>query len=139
MVSVRIISSKIAVIKDYLERIESQKECALEQFLNDRDRQDIVCFNLYHAIQACMDLASHVISDEGWGLPSSYREMAEILAQKKVISSELEKSLKEMIGFRNRLAHEYGKIDFEQVYRIMQNHLPDIEKFIDAIRSFAKL
>jgi len=139
MVKPEIVSKKVALIRDHLERVKSQKDCSLNDFLKDRDRQDIVCFNLYHAIQACMDLASHLISDEGWGLPTSYREMSEILFQKQVITSELRESLKEMIGFRNRLAHEYGKIDFDEVYEIMQNHLPDIEKYIESIVTFAKL
>lgn len=139
MVRVEVVSQKVALIKDHLDRVKSQQDCSLEQFLKDRDRQDIVCFNLYHAIQACMDLASHIVSDEGWGLPSSYREMAEILVNKQIISDALGKNLKEMIGFRNRLAHEYAKIDFEEVYKIMQKHLPDIEKYIDAILSFSKI
>jgi uncharacterized protein YutE (UPF0331/DUF86 family) len=102
-------------------------------FLKNRDRQDIACFNLFHAIQGCMDLAGHVIGDEGWGTPGSYREMADILVNKQVISSGLGENLKKMIGCRNRLAHEYGKIDFEEVYEIMTKNLSDIDQFMEAI------
>ncbi len=139
MVKPEYVTNKIAVVRDHVDRVRANSEGTVNAFLQDRDRQDIVCFNLFHAVQGCMDLASHLIGDEGWGTPGSYREMSDILVEKAVISSELGEKLKEMIGFRNRLAHEYGKIDFEEIYDIMTTHLSDIDEFVEAVVNFTKL
>jgi uncharacterized protein YutE (UPF0331/DUF86 family) len=44
-----------------------------------------------------------------------------------------------MIRFRNLTVHAYAKIDYRQVYEVMQNGPQDIERYIDAVASFCKL
>ena len=36
---------------------------------------------------------------------------------------------KAMRSFRNIVAHEYGKIDFSEVWSILKNDIPELEKF----------
>jgi len=71
------------------------------------DTQDIVLHNLQLAIQACVDIGSHIISDEGWGVAGSFSEIFYILQQKEVISHALADKMVAMVGFRNILVHEY--------------------------------
>ncbi|MEK7727206.1 MAG: DUF86 domain-containing protein, partial [candidate division KSB1 bacterium] len=111
-----VVLRKIAFIREHLQRVRLHQDVALEVFLKDRDRQDIVCFNLYQAIQACMDLANHLVSDEGWGLPGSYGETADILVRQKVISSEQAAIFHDMISFRNRIVKDFAEIDFNRVH-----------------------
>ncbi len=134
-----VVLRKIAFIREHLQRVRMHQDVALEVFLKDRDRQDIVCFNLYQAIQACMDLGNHLVSDEGWGLPGSYGEVADILVKQKVISSEQAAIFHDMISFRNRIAHDYAEIDFNRVHEIMTSHLQDIEDFIMSVVEYLHL
>lgn len=139
MVKPNIILKKIAFIRGHLERVQSQKDCSLDEFLSDRNRQDIVCFNLIQAIQGCADLANHLVSDQGWGIPGSYSESIETLVREKVITPQQGETYRQMIAFRNRLAHEYAEIDFKEVYEIMTTQLNDLDSFIAAIRDYCHL
>jgi uncharacterized protein YutE (UPF0331/DUF86 family) len=130
---------KIAFIRDHLERVRSQQNCTLEEFLNDRNRQDIVCFNLLQAIQGCADLANHLVSDEGWGIPGSYGETMGILIREKIITPQQGEIYRQMLAFRNRLTHEYAETDFKEVYKIMTEQLGDIDDFIQAIINYCHL
>jgi uncharacterized protein YutE (UPF0331/DUF86 family) len=38
-------------------------------FTQDLDRQESILFNLQMAIQHCSDIAAHIISEEGLGVP----------------------------------------------------------------------
>ncbi len=38
-----------------------------------------------------------------------------------------------MVDFRNIIAHDYKKIDYDIVYDVLQNKLKDIEKFVEEI------
>lgn len=38
-----------------------------------------------------------------------------------------------MVGFRNRIAHDYGDIDNKILHDVLINKLQDIEEFIDRI------
>lgn len=87
-------------------------------------------------VQACLDVASHVIATEGYREPADYGDVFRILAENDVLSSDLAAEIVEMAGFRNVLAHEYAKIDDERVY----DHLQDLDRFKEfatAIASFA--
>ncbi|MEW6687084.1 MAG: DUF86 domain-containing protein [Candidatus Edwardsbacteria bacterium] len=90
-------------------------------------------FNLIQSIQSCIDIGSHIISDSGWETPGSQADIFETLAQNKVITKPLAAKMIKMTGFRNRIIHEYEKIDFKIVYEVWRKNLGDIEKFCKAI------
>lgn len=76
-----------------------------------------------NAIQACADLAKHVATqDFDWDGNSS-KEAISVVAKEGVIDEQTAETLISAIGFRNVLAHEYGKVDAEEVYETLQTGL----------------
>ena len=108
-----------------------------ESFLKVRDLQDIVSFNLQLAIQSCIDIAAHIVSDEGMGVPGSFNEMFYLLEENKYLSSELTEKMVKAAGSRNLLVHEYGKLDLKQVFEIAKHSARDLNEYLAAI--FSKL
>ena len=106
---------------------------------NDLDAQEIVLHNLQLAIQGCIDIGSHVVSDEGWGVADSLNEIFYILQNKGVINTEMTERMVSMVGFRNILVHEYGIDNFDIVYNILHHHLEDINEYLLAIVNYFKL
>jgi uncharacterized protein YutE (UPF0331/DUF86 family) len=37
------------------------------------------------------------------------------------------------VGFRNLIVHEYGKLELEQVYKIAQEDINDLNEYLKAI------
>jgi uncharacterized protein YutE (UPF0331/DUF86 family) len=68
-----------------LARIQTRAHLSLNEFLNDADAQDIVVLNFQNAIQGCIDLADHLIADQEWGIPGSFSEAIDKLAEHGVI------------------------------------------------------
>ena len=91
MVNRDIILAKIIHIQKSLERLQAKKEISLENFIKDQDAQDIVLFNLQTAIQGCIDIASHIVSDNNWGVPENLGGLFDILNGKKIISDKTKK------------------------------------------------
>ena len=98
-------------------------------FVRDRDARDIVVLNLFVAIQACLDLATHWVADAGWSMPGSYAEAFRALADHDVISHEMATRLSDAAGFRNLVAHQYAVIDPHRVYGIANSDLGDLDAF----------
>jgi uncharacterized protein YutE (UPF0331/DUF86 family) len=111
----------------------------LHEFLDDADAQDIVVLNFQNAIQGCIDLADHLITDQEWGIPGSAGEAMDKLAEHSVISRDEAETYKSMMRFRNLTVQAYAKIDYQQVYDVMQNGQKDIERYIESIATFCKL
>ena len=133
MVDKPLILRKIDRIETYLKQIRQRKDPGIEAFRKDKDLQSIVLFNLIQSIQSCIDIGTHIISDSVWETPGSQADIFEILSQKKIITKPLAGKMIKMIGFRNRIVHEYEKIDLKIVYEVWRKNIGDIEKFCKAI------
>ena len=81
MVDESVVAAKLAELAARIERVRVCCPETAEALARDRDALDLVSFNLMLAVQACLDLASHVIADSGWtpgtSLAGSFRRLAE--------------------------------------------------------------
>lgn len=78
----------------------------------------------------CPQFSSHTA---GWEVPGSQAAIFETLTKKKVISPQLSKKMIQMVGFRNRIVHEYEKIDLKIVHRVWQKNSKDLDAFCKAV------
>jgi len=139
LVNKSVVLRKVSLIRHNLSRLKNKENISLESLKNDFDIQDIVLHNLQLAIQGCIDIGSHVISDEGWGVAGSLNEIFYILQNKGVIKAEMSEKIISMVGFRNILVHEYETINFDIVCNILHHHLKDINEYLLAIVNHFKL
>jgi uncharacterized protein YutE (UPF0331/DUF86 family) len=86
------------------------------------------------AIQAALDVASHIMSDERLGEPRTNRDLFTFLARQGHLPGELADRLGRMAGFRNVLVHGYQDVDLAIVRDILVNRLDDLLGFVRAIR-----
>jgi uncharacterized protein YutE (UPF0331/DUF86 family) len=130
MVDEAVFFAKITDARRHIDRIRNKAPASEEIFLADRDTQDIVLHNLQHAIQDCIDVASHVVADEGLGQPSSLRDVFELLVAHRLLEQSLAASLEQAVGLRNLMIHEYAQLDLPRVYRAATEDIADLEEFV---------
>ncbi|MCY4077441.1 MAG: DUF86 domain-containing protein [Acidobacteria bacterium] len=86
------------------------------------------------AIQAALDTASHIVSDDRLGEPRTNRELFDLLARAGWIPPALAGVLQDMAGFRNVLVHGYDTVDLSIVRDVAENHLDDLLAFVKTVR-----
>jgi uncharacterized protein YutE (UPF0331/DUF86 family) len=128
-----LILAKAGLIRRHLRRIKEKGGGDLEAFLSDLDRQEVISFNLHLAIENCTDLAAHIISEEGLGVPGSASEMFYLLEDSGYINSQLTEKMIKAVGLRNLIVHEYDKIDLTRLFEIVLKDTKDINDFIVSI------
>lgn len=133
MVDHDLILAKAGLIRRHLRRIKEKGGGDLEAFLSDLDRQEVISFNLHLAIENCTDLAAHIISEEGLGVPGSASEMFYLLEDNGYINSQLTEKMIKAVGLRNLIVHEYDKIDLTRLYDIVLKDTKDVNDFIVSI------
>lgn len=133
MIDKDVILAKAYKVEHHLRRIKEKREIGLDKFLADLDFQESILFNLQMALQNCIDLAAHIISDEELGVVGSTSEMFYILEENGYIDRGLSENMVAAVGFRNLIVHEYVKIDLKQVYHIAHHNIDDLEHFVKAI------
>jgi uncharacterized protein YutE (UPF0331/DUF86 family) len=128
-----LILAKAGSVKSHLNRVFEKRDVELDDFIKDIDRQEIILFNIQTAVQNCIDIAAHIISEESFGVPGSTTEMLYILEKNGYLDNDLTQKMVKAVGFRNLIVHEYGKIELEQVYEIAQNDINDLNEYLKAI------
>jgi uncharacterized protein YutE (UPF0331/DUF86 family) len=132
-----LVIAKAASVRAHLDRIGAKAGFDLQVFLGDVDRQDIVAFNLSLAVENCIDIAAHIISENGWGVPGSASEIFYLLRDKGILDPEMTERMIKAVGLRNLIVHEYGKLDLKLLFATVRNDLADLGSYLMQI--FRKL
>ena len=81
------------------------------------------------AVEACMDVAYHVVASEGWTPPESGRAAFASLAAHGKMSLDLAARLGSAAALRNVLVHDYVSVDLERLARVVRDDLGDLRTF----------
>ena len=109
MVDCDLVAGKLGELAEHLARVRTRHAVSAEDLRRDRDALDLISFNLMLAVQACADIASHVIADEGWPPATSLGAAFERLRDRSVISGPVCEALVRAVGLRNVIAHGYPR------------------------------
>ncbi|MBN2093715.1 DUF86 domain-containing protein [candidate division KSB1 bacterium] len=102
-------------------------------FEDDFLKQDAIAINLQRAAEQCIDLANHLVKIKKLGIPKESKDAFTFLANAGLITQELSKRLKSMVGFRNILVHEYQDLELRLMREIIEHHLDDLILFTECV------
>lgn len=95
----------------------------------DRKLQARTLFALQMAVQSCLDIAGHLVAEIGLPRPELNAELFTALAAAGHLDAGLAAKLRAMTRFRNLVVHLYWTVDFDRVFAILRNDLPDFVRF----------
>jgi len=121
-------------ITDDISVLKSESEA------DDRRREDPIWlrgvkYTFVTAIEACMDVAQHICAAEGWGPPADNGDAVRLLGDHGVCTPQLARSVRQAVGFRNVLVHEYIKVNDDVVIDRLKA-LGDLEDFVSQVAAF---
>lgn len=139
MVDERIVAKKLEQIEQYHGELKwLQQSLSRTDLLTNTTDQRAVERTFEIAIQACSDLAKHIAThDFDYGGDES-KESILVLSQAGVLDEETANTLVAAVGFRNLLAHDYGEIDYAEVYEILQSGLGVYDEFSRQIARWSR-
>jgi len=128
-----LIAKKLAFVETCLRELRTlARPDAIDADVRERR---FVEHTLQLAIQACQDVASHIVSDEHLGEPRTNQELFQLLRGAGWLNEDVAEALRRAVGFRNVLVHGYTAVDSAVVLDILEHHLGDLEAFVDAVRA----
>jgi uncharacterized protein YutE (UPF0331/DUF86 family) len=105
----------------------------VEALRHDVREERFIEHTLQLAIQAALDVASHIVSDESLGEPQTNRHLFDLLARAGWLDAALADQLSRMAGFRNVLVHGYDDVDLAVVEDIVHHKLDDLLQFVAVV------
>ncbi len=133
MTDIELIEKKLAFIETCVSELRAL--CVPENIEQDVREERFAAHTLQIAIQAALDVASHIVSDQRLGEPESNRELFQKLADTGWVAPHLIEPLRDMAGFRNVVVHGYQRVNPAVVREVVQNHLDDLLSFGVGIRT----
>lgn len=107
-----------------LEQIRAEGQSTYEKSFRTR-------LATYHAIQlaiqVCIDVGAHLVSELGLPAPTEYRDVFKSL-EAEGLDPDLAKRLMEAAGTRNVVVHGYAAVDDEQIWKSL-GELDDLRAF----------
>lgn len=133
MTDLELIEKKLAFIETCVRELRDL--CHPENIEHDVREERFAAHTAQIAIQAALDIASHIVSDARLGEPESNRELFEKLSGAGWIPGALVVPLRDMAGFRNIVVHGYQRVNPKIVREVVEHHLEDLLGFVSAIRA----
>lgn len=132
MTDAELLTKKLAEIETHLRELRTEAD--VDRIREDVKEERFVAHTLQLAVQAALDAASHIVSDDRLGEPQTNEELFSLLEQHEWIAPGLGTELRSMARFRNLLVHGYAQIDLDKVEDVVRNHLGDLEVFVESVR-----
>lgn len=133
MTDADLIHKKLAFIETCVQELRTLARPAL--IGQDVREERFIEHTLQLAIQAALDVASHIVSDRRLGEPATNRELFRMLQRAGWLSMPLAERCEAMAGFRNILVHGYQRVDLNIVREVVEHRLDDLMAFVTAVRS----
>ncbi len=141
MINKIFIERKISLIQNELVHLVPLKDYTFEKISKDFMKQAAVERIMERIINRALDINQHLIAELaelGTEPPLDYKETFLKLSDFKIYNQSFAENISRSVGTRNKLAHEYDKIDQKQVYTSVHDCLEDYTEYCEYIMNFLK-
>lgn len=90
----------------------------------------------HNVMEAMMDVGNVMIDGFIMRDPGSYDDIIDILVDEKVIPTEMDAPLKEVVGLRKMIVREFLDVNNEEIVRVLKVNLPALKQFSSKVEAY---
>ncbi len=120
VVSREVAASRLRRLEQCVKRLSQLAAPSLDDYLKNGDAQIIAERQFQIAAQCLLDLANHIIAEQGLGTPEDAHGILDCLVRAGIVPAELHERTRGLAGFRNILVHDYLAVDHRIVHALLQ-------------------
>lgn len=129
----RRVDERIERIEAACKALEAVGDLDPEQYLASEDLQAATERRLMVAVQAAIDVGSHLVATQGWNTPAAYADVFVELERHGVVAADLSGRMQMATGLRNILVHDYLDVEPRQVHASLHEDIADLRAFCAAV------
>lgn len=134
-IDLKIVDERLEIVRQAIADLRSIAAPDLAAFLSDRRNAWAADALLRRAIEALFDATRHVLAKTHGRGGLEYREVARLAVELGLISAGPSgEAFLRIAGFRNRLTHHYDVVTPSEIFAVVRDHLPDLERLSDQLR-----
>lgn len=132
------IKDKLFKLQESTKIIEELLDDEGEKIIDDEKLKSALYFNLIISIETILDIGNHILAESFNKPAGSYKDIIIGLGTTGVISKEFSEQNQNMSDFRNKIIHDYDRINDKQAYEyakkapeIFRNFMKNFADFIE--------
>jgi uncharacterized protein YutE (UPF0331/DUF86 family) len=130
------LNKKLASLRQYLSELESLGVVDLKTYETDFVKRHAIEKLIELIVEIATDINRHIITAAGREPASSYFSTFEVMGEIGIIPKPLVPKLASTTGLRNRLVHDYEKIDHKIVYQALKPLLRNYKRYYVLISDY---
>lgn len=131
-----LIQNKMEGLRDYLQKLEEFRGMEKPVYLSDHHHYGLAEHYMQQAIEIILDICRNFVIAMELKTPDDPHGLFSLLQKQKILTMDFAERNAKMVGFRNRLVHEYAEIDHEKTYDYLQEHLKDLGDFMKQVSEY---
>ena len=135
----RVVVQRVQWIRQMRDAIRDLPIQDQDEFLRNPHNVAAAESYLRRALEALFDIGRHVLARKFAHPAAEYKEIADGLFEKKILTRKDADLLRQMAGYRNRMVHFYHEISPEELFDICTHHLDEIDLLCDRLISRLRL
>lgn len=136
MTDLGLVLHKLQRLREHIELVRSRRPPTPDVLETDLLLRDAMALALLVTVQEAIDIAYHVVADEGWGIPDSHAAAFDSLASHGVIDEDLARRVALVARVRNRIAHGYASVDHQRLWQELPDGLEALDDYARAIATW---
>lgn len=130
------IFQKIIDVDVYISKLDNILPDTVDDFLDNLDTQ-LLGERIFEIItQTMLDICYHIIAKQKLKVPENYGDCIKSLSSLDILTTDEVKKYRMIIGMRNIIAHQYGKIDQELLYQGLKEIKDEFHRFARKIKEW---
>jgi len=135
MVNANVIRRKLIRLSEYIEELEPFINYSYEQYVSNYFIKRTGERLIQLIVENMVDINSIIITEMNHVPPKDYYSSFEIVGELDIISIDFAKELAPCTGLRNRLVHEYDKIQDKIVFESIVKVIEMVSRYIEFIKN----
>jgi len=124
------VNKLIEDIEAYISELEGYLPITEVELKTNKQKQYAISFIIEQIANESINLGNHLISSFGLRLPSTSKEVFDILEEGDFITSNTVKNMKKLVEVRNIIAHRYVVLALDELVGLVNN--------MDFVRDFIR-
>jgi uncharacterized protein YutE (UPF0331/DUF86 family) len=127
-----LVEKRLALIETFVRELQTLAHP--ERMAVDVREERFIEHTLQLAVQAVIDVASHIVADNRLGEPVTNQDLFVLLEKGGWLDHDLALRLATAAAFRNVLVHGYAVVNLDIVRDVVENRLVDLVSFVAGVR-----
>lgn len=130
------ITKKISQSGEYLAIARSVLTLSDKEILSSI--KDLTLLERYFqlTVEVILDINNHIIKEANLNLADNLKSTFKIMADGNILDKEFAQKFSDIVGLRNKIVHDYEKIDTEQFVTDFRKHNSDFDEYFKQIVSY---